>query len=109
MNVDKLQYIKEMIENMNKCYQIEILKLLNDESSVSISENNNGTFINLSNLDVNIINKLELYIEYVDKQQNQLSHIEEEKANIKNEFFKQDKRINNDKKNKSVEIGQETN
>ena len=104
MNIDKLQNIKEIIENMSVCYQVEILKLLN-ESAVSISENNNGTFINLSNLDISIINKLEIYIEYVNKQQNQLLHIEEEKVHIKNEFFKQEKIINKNKKNKLVEIG----
>ena len=104
-NIDKLQNIKEIIENMSKCYQIEILQLLTDEDSVSISENNNGTFINLSNLDISIIDKLDIYIEYVNKQQDNLLHIEEEKANIKNEFFKQDKRTSKIKKNKVVEIG----
>ena len=104
-SIDILQTIKDKIENMSKCYQIEILKLLNDESSVIISENNNGTFINLSNLNISIINKLEIYIEYVNKQQNQLLHIEEEKVHIKNEFFKQEKIINKNKKNKLVEIG----
>jgi len=104
-NIDKLQNIKEIIENMSKCYQIEILQLLTDEDSVSISENNNGTFINLSNLDISIIDKLDIYIEYVNKQQDNLLHIEEEKANIKKEFFKQDKRTSKIKKNKVVEIG----
>ena len=40
-NIDKLQNVKEIIENMGKCYQIEILKILTDEASVTISENNN--------------------------------------------------------------------
>ena len=108
MNVNKLQNIKENIEIMNKCYQLEILKLLKDESSVIISENNNGTFINLSNLNISIIEKLETYIEYVNKQQNQLLHIEEEKVNIKNEFFKPEKKTVKNKNKKSVEIGGET-
>ena len=99
MNVEKLQNIKDSIESMNKCYQVEILKLLNDEVSVIISENSNGTFINLSNLDISIINKLNNYIEYVNTQQNQLLNIEKEKANIKNEFFKQEKKLLKNKNN----------
>jgi hypothetical protein len=93
MNIDKLQQIKENIEKMNKCYQLEILKILNNDATVILSENNNGTFINLSNLEDDIISKLEEYIKYVDKQQNQLLNIEQEKANIKSEFFTQDKAV----------------
>ena len=91
LNVDRLKSIKNTIESMNKCYQIEILKIISDDDSVTISENNNGTFINLTNLNVNIINELENYIIYVQKQQNNLTNIEDEKANIKNEFFNKDK------------------
>uniref|UniRef100_A0A6C0AZX2 NET domain-containing protein n=1 Tax=viral metagenome TaxID=1070528 RepID=A0A6C0AZX2_9ZZZZ len=97
---DRLQEIKENIEVMNKCYQIEILKILNNEPSVVISENNNGIFINLTDLDITIIDKLEKFIKYVTEQQNQLTIIEEEKAIIKNEFFKQNKKIVKNKSNK---------
>ena len=93
-NTDRVHIIKENIEIMNKSYQIEILKLLVEEKKVTISENNNGSFINLSNLDNTIINKLEKFIEYVKKQQNQLSFIENEKLNIKNEFFNKNNKIN---------------
>ena len=87
IGIDRLHTIKETIELMNKSYQVEILKLLISEESIVLSENNNGTFINLSNLDIIVINKLEKFIEYVKTQQSQLSHIENEKLNIKNEFF----------------------
>lgn len=95
-NIDKLHSIKESIEVMNKNYHIEILKMLIDDKSVNISENNNGSFVNLTTLDDKIINKLEQFIGYVNKQQNQLSFIENEKVNIKNEFF------NNNKKNNKI-------
>lgn len=97
-DTDKLQTIKEIIENMSKCYQIEILKILNNEESVVVSENNNGTFINLTNLDANIITKLENYIDYVNKQQYQLLHVEKEKDIIKSEFFKQERNIKKSRK-----------
>ena len=97
---DRLQEIKENIEIMNKCYQVEILKILNNEPTVVISENNNGIFINLTDLDISIIDKLEKFIKYVREQQNQLTIVEEEKAIIKNEFFKQNKKIVKSKSNK---------
>lgn len=96
INTDKLHNIKNIIESMNKNYHIEILKLLMEEKSIIMSENNNGTFINLSNLDIEIINKLENFIEYVKKQQNQLSLVENKKIDIKEEFFN----INSSKQSK---------
>jgi hypothetical protein len=99
-NIDTIQNIKETIEAMSNCYQLAILKLLNEDSNVIISENNNGTFINLTDLDEITINKLENYIEYVNKQQKQLFNIEKEKSDIKKEFFKSEKRNINVKLNK---------
>ena len=104
ININRLHNIKNTIENLNKNYQLEILKILLQDESVVTSENNNGTFVNLSDLNNITINKLESFIEYVKKQQINLSCIEEEKVNIKNEFFnkknnekiiKKEKNINN--------------
>jgi hypothetical protein len=101
IEINHIQTIKDKIENMNKCYQIGVLKILKDDTNITLSENNNGTFINLTDVNKNVIKKLESYIEYVNKQQNQLTLIEEEKIHIKNEFFKQNKKIIR-KKNKDV-------
>ena len=89
-SIEKLELIKESIESMNKDHQIEILKLLNSDSNVTVSENNNGSFVNLTNLDIKILTKLEDYIEYVNKQQIHLSNIEDKKQNIMNEYFLND-------------------
>ena len=50
------------------------------------------------------INKLLTYIEFVCTQQKQLLFIENEKITIKNEFFKQEKKVLKTKKNKDKEI-----
>lgn len=102
--ITRLQNIKDLIEIMNKCQQIEILKLL-IKSSVSLSENSNGTFINLSDLDEKGLVTLENYIAFVNKQDNQLLNMEEEKEHIKKEFFKQEKRnikLKKDKENTTI-------
>ena len=86
-NIDCLINIKQIIEGMDKVHHIEILKLLQDDNNVIFNENNNGTFINLTDLDNNTIKKLEYYIEYFKKQQNQLSNLENKKKQIENSFF----------------------
>jgi len=106
LEINRLQNIKERIENMNKCYQLGVLKVLNNANNIVLSENNNGIFINLTDIDESVVIILESYIEYVNKQLNQLTIVEEEKANIKNEFFKQNKKTIRTKKNKDVEIGE---
>ena len=98
-DIARLQKIKDIIEYLNKCHQIEILKLLINNSAI-VSENSNGTFVNLTDLTDIALVELEKYIEFVDEQQQQLLYIEKEKANIKKEFFKQEKRNIKLKRNK---------
>ena len=99
MNSENLTNIKESIEKMDLTNQKEILKIFK-ENNINISENNNGSFINLTSVNSDIIIKIEKYIEYFNKQQNNLIFIEDEKINIKNEFFYNNK---NKKLNKSKE------
>ena len=86
-SINNLNKIKKVIENMDKIHHIEILKLLNKQENVSFNENNNGTFINLSNLKNDTIIKLQNYIEYFKQQQLQLVNFEEQKKQIENYFF----------------------
>ena len=85
-NTEKLNNIKTIIEQMDKIHHIEILKILINED-LKYNENNNGTFINLTELDYNILIKLENYIDYFKKQQSQLVNLEEEKKKIESSFF----------------------
>ena len=83
---DELNNIKLTIEKMDKVHHIEILKILTTEENNYINENNNGTFINLSDLKDITIQRLKDYIIYFNKQQNQLSNLENEKKKIENLF-----------------------
>ena len=89
-----LQTLKGRIEKMPIYHQIEILRIFK-ESDILLNENNNGTFINLTELDNSIIDKLDKYISYVNEQETQLNEIENEKDRIQNTFFKDNKDINN--------------
>jgi len=84
MNVLKL---KERIESMSKYHQIEVLRILNKYTTVKTNENNNGTFVNLTEQNNDVLRELELYTEYVEEQQKQLNKVETEKELIEQTFF----------------------
>ena len=86
-----LNRLKERIEKLNKFHQIEILKLLKTNDSCTLNENKNGLFVNLTSLSDGLIFELEKYLEYVQKQESQLSEIEKQKNILSNTFFKDNK------------------
>jgi septum formation inhibitor-activating ATPase MinD len=87
--------LKKCIEDMSKYHQIQVLKILKSNKNVVLNENNNGIFINLSEQSEEIINSLKDYAKYVKDQQNDLSHIENQKKIIANKFFKDNKELYN--------------
>ena len=91
-----LESLKCTIECMPKYHQIEILSILKQQKNICINENNNGTFINLTELDKSVIDILNKYILYVDEQKNQLDIIENEKKRIEKTYFNKDNKDNKD-------------
>lgn len=86
MDSETLINMKELIESMEIMNQKDILNILK-KNNVNISENNNGSFINLSNLSQEVLDQIKEYIKYFNNQEKNLLFIEEEKINIKKEFF----------------------
>ena len=82
-----LNILKERIENMQKYHQIEVLRILSKIPSVKTNENNNGTFVNLTEQSEEVIQQLYKYANYVDEQQKQLKLIETEKEQLEQHFF----------------------
>ena len=81
-----LDEMKNIIEGLNKTNQLEFLKMFKDEN-VKLNENKSGTFINLSFLNENILNKIKEYIIYIKKQQNELELLESQKKEFQDTFF----------------------
>lgn len=94
-SVSELNYIRETIENMNKFYQIEVLRILHNHKDVIINENKYGIHINLSELENSILNELMAFIKYVHTQEKYLNTDEQEKEKYKNTFFLKDNKDNN--------------
>ena len=87
---NKLNYIREQIENMSKFNQIEVLRVLTKNKEVIINENKYGIHINLSELNNPVLNELMVYIRYVNTQESYLSNFEQEKEKYKNTYFLKD-------------------
>ena len=87
---NKLNSIREQIEHMSKFNQIEVLRILTKNDNVTINENKYGIHINLSELDLDTINELLIYIKYVNTQEVYLNGVEQEKEKYKNTYFLKD-------------------
>ena len=86
MNLERLTEIKEEIEKLENSSHLEVFNLLN-AGNISYNSNMNGVFINLSELEENMIVNLEKYIEYKKTQKTYLNQDEEIKEQYKKEFF----------------------
>ena len=94
VSISKLNYIRETIENMNKFNQIEVLRLLSKHKNVIFNENKYGVHINLSELPNSIIEELDIYIHYVNTQEDTLHQVEQQKETFKNIYFTKDNKDN---------------
>jgi hypothetical protein len=83
-----LNLLKEKIELLSNFHQIEILKILKQDDSCTLNENANGIFINLTNVNSDIITRLNEYLKYVIEQEEELNNIEKQKDSLTNTFFK---------------------
>ena len=81
-----LNHIRDSIESMNKSNHIEILKMLKKHNIV-MNSNKSGIRINLSELNVDVINELLVYIKHVQTMEQNLNLVEKEKENYKNSYF----------------------
>ena len=93
--IEKLEQLRHQIESLEKFHQTEILKILYEKVDKEVlNENNNGTFVNLSSLNDDIINNLESYLTYVTKQEKQLGALENQKEEFKVKYFQKENKDN---------------
>ena len=93
-SINELNYIRETIENMNKFNQIEVLRIMNKHSDVTLNENKYGVHINISELKNEIIDELADYIKYANTQEVTLHQDEKQKECFKNIYFTKDNKDN---------------
>lgn len=81
-----LENLKKNIESLNEMHHNKILEIILN-NNISVSENNNGCFINLTDIEDEVIEKIENYLKFISKQTNDLNQIEEKKKEIRDNFF----------------------
>ena len=86
-NITELKRLKEHIEKMDKSNQIDILKILRDINKVILNENKSGVYINLTYCPQTTIDEIFKYLDYTNEQEKVLKKIEQEKDNVKTEYF----------------------
>ena len=82
-----LKQLKDRIEGLNQHHQIQILKIIT-QNNVVYTENKNGSFVNLTNMDDAVVSKLTEYLSYVDEQETHLKEVENQKTELTKQFFK---------------------
>jgi hypothetical protein len=93
-NFAELEMIRQKVESMPKFNQVEILRILSKNNTVTLNENKYGTFINLSELPNEMIDTLKNYISYVNTQEYNLNALEKQKEEFKNIYFTKDNKDN---------------
>jgi len=78
--------IGKKIETLTKEQHIDILQILVNHD-VTLNENKNGTFVNLSVLDKNTIDDIKGHLQHITRQEEQLKDSELKKDQFNKEFF----------------------
>ncbi len=78
-----LEELSNTITNLDKPHHIEILRMIKqDAQNIPISENTNGCFINMNELNDALLHKIRHYVNYNENQQIELDQHETIKNTI---------------------------
>ena len=83
MNKDKVKNLCETIDKMEQRDHIEILKIIkNSHANIHVTENNNGCFINMDDVDQQTVENIEKYVEFLNQKEKELKEQEMKKNNL---------------------------
>jgi hypothetical protein len=83
MNAD-LDKMTRIIESFSKEEHIHVLKIILEQDSSTVSENSNGTFVQMDEVKQETIDKINKYIDYVLLKECDIKTIEDTKERLKN-------------------------
>ena len=101
-NPEELNHIREKIELMSKFNQVEVLRILSKYNNIVLNENKYGIHVNLTDVPKEVVDKIKIFIEYVNTQENTLNVIEMQKEDFKNTYFTNDIKDNASKKSNPI-------
>ena len=83
MNTKQLESLNNRIEKLSSDNQIEILRIIYDETPDIISENKNGCFIEMNMLSKSAIEKISKYLIFIENNEEDLQNVEDKKNKFK--------------------------
>jgi hypothetical protein len=82
--IHDLDKMTRIIESFSKEEHIQVLKIIMEKDTASVSENSNGTFVQMYELSEETLEKMNKYIDYVLLKECDIKEIEETKERLKN-------------------------
>ena len=82
MNAD-LDKMTRIIESFSKEEHIQVLRILNERDAMCVSENSNGTFVQMDEVKPETIEQIRKYIDYVLLKECDIKTIEDTKERLK--------------------------
>ena len=92
--MEKLTALRDNIENLEKHQHLHIVEII-QKNNIDFTENRNGIFLNMKDLNKKTIEEITQYLKYIEIQQKQLDTDENIKKTYVNDYF-------NDNKEKGV-------
>lgn len=81
MNNDKIKNLRNTIQSFSKEKQLDVFKLCKSKN-IFYSENKNGIFINLTELDAKQLIELDKFVTYINAQEKEIQQMEHEKERM---------------------------
>ena len=88
--MDNLTALRDNIENLEKHQHLHIVKII-QKNNIDFTENRNGIFLNMKDLNQETINEILQYLRYIAIQQKQLDTDENIKKTYANDYFNNNK------------------
>ena len=79
-----MEKMTRIIESFSKEEHIQILKIIMEKDAGSVSENSNGTFVQMDEVTKETIELIQKYIDYVLLKECDIKMVEETKERLKN-------------------------
>jgi hypothetical protein len=107
--MNKIEICKQIQDNIHRLSETEIIEIFKIivENKTEYTKNNNGIFLNLNWVDIETLNKIENYINFCIKSQNEISKYEIMKT-LLNDTIKQTDKISNNV-SKTVDLDERNN
>tara|TARA_Y100000996_G_C22534155_1_gene647699 strand:- start:1537 stop:1815 length:279 start_codon:yes stop_codon:yes gene_type:complete len=88
--MEKLISLRDNIEKLEKHQHLHIVKII-QENDIVFTENRNGIFLNMKDLNEKALEDISKYLKYIEIQQKQLDTDENIKKTYANNFFNNNK------------------